>query len=69
MLEEKGFTETLWAQAMNVAAHIQNIITHSFMKGKTPFDAYFGHKSDVSNFRVFGSIAWARISSDKRKYL
>ena len=39
------------------------------MKGKTPFEAYFGHKLNVSNFKVFGSTAWARILLDKRKYL
>ena len=54
---------------MNVSAHIYNIVPHSFMKGKTPLEAYFGHKLDVSNFRVFGSTAWARIPHDKRKDL
>ena len=39
------------------------------MKIKTPFEAYFGHKPDVSNFRVFGSTAWARIPLDKRRAL
>ena len=37
------------------------------MKGKTHFKAYFGHKPDVLNLRVFGSIAWARIPLDKRR--
>ena len=39
------------------------------MKGKTPFEAYFGHKPDVSNLRVFGSTAWAQIPLDKRRDL
>ena len=39
------------------------------MKGKTPFEAYFGHKPNVSNLRVFGSTAWARIPLDKRRDL
>ena len=39
------------------------------MKGKTPFKAYFGHKPDVSNLRVFGSTAWARIPLYKRRDL
>ena len=49
--------------------HIQNILPHSSMKGKTPFESYFGYKPDVSNFRVFGSTAWAQIPNDKRKAL
>ena len=39
------------------------------MKWKTPFEAYFRHKMDVSNLRVFGSIAWARIPLDKMRDL
>ena len=39
------------------------------MKGNTPFEAYFRHKPDVSNLRVFGSTAWARIPLDKRRDL
>ena len=39
------------------------------MKGKAPFEAYFRHKLDVSNLRVFGSTAWARIPLDKRRDL
>ena len=54
---------------MNDVVYIQNIVPHSSVKGKTPFEAYFGHKTDVSNLRVFGSIAWARIPHDKRKAL
>ena len=69
MLEARGLDTNLWDGAMSVASHIQNRVPHSSVKGKTPFEAYFGHKPDVSNFKVFGSIAWARIPLDKRKYL
>ena len=58
MLEEKGLAANLWAEAMNFATHIQNILPHSSVKGNTPFESYFGHKSDMSNFGVFGSTAW-----------
>ena len=54
---------------MNVVSHIHNRLTHSSVKDKSPFEAYFRHKLDVSNFKVFGSIAFDRISLDKRKYL
>ena len=39
------------------------------MKWKTPFEAYFRHKPDVLNLRVFGSTAWAQIPLDKRRAL
>ena len=69
MLEAKDLATNIWAEAMNSATYIYNRFPHSSVKGKTPFESYFGHKPDVSNFRVFGSTAWARIPLDKRKYL
>ena len=59
MLEAKILAENLWDEAMNVSAHIQNRVPHSFVKGKTHFESYFGLKLDVSNFRMFGSTTWA----------
>ena len=35
----------------------------------TPFEALSGHKPDVTHFRIFGSKAWARILTEKRKAL
>ena len=35
----------------------------------TPFEAWSGHKPDVTHFRIFGSKAWARIPTEKRKAL
>ena len=70
MLESKKLAENLWAEAMHAVAYIYNRVPHSSMKGKTPFEAYFGHNSDVmSNLRVFGSTTWARIPLDKRRAL
>ena len=69
MLESKKLVENLWAEAMNYTTYIQSKVPHSSMKGKAPFEAYFGHKSDVSNMRVFGSTAWAQIQLDKRRAL
>ena len=38
-------------------------------KTKTPFEAWSGHKPNVSHFKVFGSKAQPRIPPDKRKEL
>ena len=67
MLESKKLAANLWAEAMHAAEYIHNRVPHSLVKGKTPFEAYFGHKMDVSNLQVFGSTAWARIPLDKRR--
>ena len=69
MLESKKLPENLWAEAIHDAAYIQNKVPYSSMKCNIHFEAYFGHKPDVSNLRVFGSTAWARIPLDKRRDL
>ena len=69
MLESKDWAANIWDEYVNVYAYIHNMFPHSYIKGRTPFESYTGHKPDVSNLRVFGSIAWARIPLDKRKYL
>ena len=69
MLESKKLAANLWPESMHDAAYIKNRVLHSSMKGNTPFKAYFGHKPDVSNLRVFGSTAWAQILLDKRRDL
>ena len=35
----------------------------------TPFESWSGNKPDVTHFRIFGSKAWARIPTEKRKDL
>ena len=51
------------------AAHIQNRVPHKKLDGMTPFEAWSGHKLDVTHFRIFGSRVWARIPTEKRKDL
>ena len=69
MLESKKLAANLWDEAMHAIEYIYNIFPHSSVKGNTSFKSYLGHKPDVSNLRVFGSTAWARISLDKRRPL
>ena len=69
MTEAKGLAANLWDEDMNFAAHIWKILPHSSVTVNTPLESYFGHKPDVSNFKVFGSTAWAQIPHDKRKAL
>ena len=57
MLEAKKLDANLWDEAMNPTVYIYKIVPHSSMKGKIHFEAYFGHKPDMSNLRVFGSTA------------
>jgi hypothetical protein len=49
--------------------HNQNRSPHRFFKDKTPYEAWSGLKLEVTHFHIFGSRAWARITSKKRKAL
>ena len=57
------------AEAIKCDSYIQNISPHKYLDGKTPYEAWSGHKPSVSHFMVFGSKALDRIPLEKRKAL
>ena len=59
MIEERDISPNIWAEAISCAAYIQKMSFHKSFKGTTPCEAWFGHKPNVSQFRIFGSRAWA----------
>ena len=69
MLEAKDLNPKIWDKAIKCDAYIQNRSPHKFLDGKTPYEFWFGHKPNISHFRVFGSKSWARIPPEKRKAL
>jgi hypothetical protein len=69
MLHAKSFPQRLWVEALNCATYIQNRSPHRSVKDKTPYEAWSGLKPEVTHFHIFGSRAWARIPSEKRKAL
>jgi hypothetical protein len=69
MLHAKSLPQRLWDEALNCATYIQNRSPHRSVKDKTPYEAWSGLKPEVTHFRIFGSRAWARIPSEKRKAL
>jgi hypothetical protein len=69
MLHAKSLPQRLWVEALNCETYIQNISPHRYVKDKTPYEAWSGLKPEVTHFRIFGSRAWARIPSEKRKAL
>ena len=69
MMEAKNLPPKYWAEAINYVAYIQNRVPHKQLDCMTPFEAWSGHKPDVTHLRIFGSKAWARIPTEKRKDL
>ena len=69
MINAKELSPKLWSESIKCTAYIQNGPIHLSMSGKTPYESQFGHKPNISHFRIFGSRAWAQIPSKKRKEL
>ena len=69
MIEGKDLSPKICDESINCSTYIQNIYLHKSLKRKTPYDAWFGHKPNISHLRIFGSRAWTQIPSEKRKAL
>ena len=69
MIEAKDLSPKIWYEAINFNVYIYNRYSHKYVKGKTRYEAWFGHKPNISHFRYFGSRAWAQIPLEKRKEL
>ena len=69
MMEAKTFPPKFWDEAIKCASYIHNRVPHKHINGMTPFEAWNGHKTDVTHFRIFVSKAWDRIPTEKRKDL
>ena len=52
MLEAKNFPPKFWAEAIKCASYIQNRVPRKHLDGMTPFEAWSGHKLDVTHFRI-----------------
>ena len=63
MMEAKNLPPKYWAEAIKCVVYIQN----KQLDGMTPFESWSGNNPDVTHFRIFGSKAWARIPTEKRK--
>ena len=69
ILHAKSLPHRLWVEELNCEIYIQNISPHRSFKDKTPYEAWSDLEPKVTHFHIFGSRAWTRIPSEKRKAL
>ena len=67
MMEAKTLPPNFWAEAINYLSYIQSIMPYNNIYGMNPFESWSGNKLDVTHLKIFGSKAWARIPTKKRK--
>jgi hypothetical protein len=68
MLHEVGLPLSFWAEALASFIHTWNCSHTSTLPGKTPYEAFYGIKPDVSYLRVWGYVAYVHIQKDKHSY-
>ncbi|KAA3469284.1 Integrase, catalytic core [Gossypium australe] len=61
--------EVYKAEVMNTSVYLLNRLPTNAVKGKTPFEAWFGHKPSVSHLREFSCICYALVPAEKRSKL
>ena len=58
MLFAKDLPEFSWDKAVAHANYLCNRVPTQVLKGLTPYEAWHGHKPDISRLREFGCNVW-----------
>ena len=69
MVHEQSLPLHLWAKACNTSIYLQNRSPHRIPGMKKPMEAFCRKRSDVSQFRIFGSSVYCHVTKDARKKL
>jgi len=69
MLYDQGMPKFLWVEACNTTVYVQNRAPHRALGKITPEKAFTRKTPEVIYLRIFGSLAYFRISEEKRKKL
>lgn len=68
MLFDAQLEQRYWAEAINTAVYLQNILPTKPID-VTPYELWTGVKPKVDHLRIFGCTAWVHIPKVKRKKL
>jgi hypothetical protein len=58
-----------WGEAVTTAVYLLNRVPTKSVVGKTPFEAWHGHKPTVEHLRVFGCLAYVKVTCPHLKKL
>lgn len=67
MLKYKGIPNLYWAEAVHTAAYIMNRSPTKAVHNMTPYEAWHKKKPVVDHFKIFGSLAYALLPSQRRE--
>jgi len=69
MIEESKMDKTYWLEAMMTATKLRNVISTKTLNYKSPHELVMGRPPKLSHLRIFGTMCYAHIPSEKRKKL
>lgn len=69
LLARGKIPKEFWPEAVNWSIHVLNRSPTFSVQNMTPEEAWSGRKPNVEYFRIFGCIAYAHVSDEKRKKL
>ncbi|GKD48884.1 retrovirus-related pol polyprotein from transposon TNT 1-94 [Tanacetum coccineum] len=69
MLKSKKMPKEFWAEAVDCAVYLLNRCPSKSLDNKTPQEAWNGMKPIVSYLRIFGSIVYVHVPSQRRSKL
>jgi transposase InsO family protein len=69
MIHDQDLPMCLWAEAIMTAVYVQNRLSHSALRFKTPEEMFTGKKPEVSHLKIFGCPVFIHIPKVKRNKL
>jgi transposase InsO family protein len=69
MIHDQGISMFLWAEACCIVVYMQNSSPHSILGKLTLEEVYTSTRLDVSHLRIFGSVCYCHVPSEKRTKL
>ena len=67
MLKGKKLPLELWGEAVTTCVHVLNRSATKSLRGKTPYECWYGRKPSVSHFRTFGSLVHVKVTGNVGK--
>jgi len=68
MISHAKLNSSYWGEAVATAAYVRNQAVTT-ATGTTPYEKWYDKKPDISNLKVFGSIAYAHTPDATRQKL
>jgi transposase InsO family protein len=69
MIHDQGLPLFLWVEASSAAVYLQNRSPHTVLGKQTLDETFSGTRPDVSHIRIWGSVCYCHVPSEKRTKL